>query len=63
MRWLPEISNMLIHRPIITSSLMVQNLKKLKIDNPYSFRISEARCAELKQTTPAKRVLFARDTS
>ena len=40
--------------------MMIQNLKKInksKISN--FFRISAARCAELKQTTTAKRLLFA----
>ena len=44
--------------------MMLQKLKKiknLKISN--FFRISEARSAELKQATTAKRLLLAKDTS
>ena len=36
---------------------------KLKIENFQFPRIPEARCPELKQTTTARRLLFARDTS
>ena len=44
--------------------MMVQNLEKIsKSKISQFFRISEARSAELKQTTTAKRLLFAQDTS
>ena len=39
----------------------LEKIKKSNISN--FFRIPEARSAELKQTTTAKRLLFARDTS
>ena len=42
--------------------MMLQNLKKLNVEVLQILRISEARNAELMQTTTAKRLLFARDT-
>ena len=43
--------------------IMIQNLKKFKLENFQKNRIPEALNANLKQTTTAKRLLFARDMS
>ena len=54
--WSPQTTNILTHHPIITSSGWY---KICKISN--FLHISEARSADLKQTTPAKRWLLALD--
>ena len=58
----PQILNMLTHRRILRHH-DVTNLESSKSKFSNFIRIPEARSADLKQTTTAKRLLFARDTS